>query len=663
MCLQERQVSKADGRLGLVKSACSETIRIPPNKRALVEGTVSNRIQAGQSWVMMHPTDVSALPDGVEVTPLLVSCSDMLNQVQVELSNTTKTTVLVQPQSLVCELQHVQVGDQDVSGQSARKVGADGEEYLQRFSLDDTDLTLKQQEQVRDLLIEYHDIFSMGDMDIGHTTTAKHRIFLSNDTPFKQRHRHIPPAMYQEVKDHLAQLLGGGIIEQSSSPFASPVVLVRKKNGALRFCVDYRCLNERTVKDSYALPRMEEIVDHLKGCKYFSSLDMKAGYYQVDIEEEDKAKTAFTVGPLGFYQFRRLPFGLCNAPATFQRLMEKAMGELHMTECCSFLDDVIIPGKDFKEEFQKIRGNGLNLNPGKCSLFKRQVGYCGHIISEGVQTDPVKTEQIKDWSTPQNVRDVRAFLGFAGYYRRFVKDFAKIARPMTDLLGGGRGKKKTGVGSKTTAPPWRWEEEQQAAFEALKNCLSSPPILAYPDYDVPFVVHTDASRDGLGAVLCQRQDDKERVIAYGSRALSRSERNYAAHKLEFLALKWAVSEKFHDYLYGHRFTVLTDNNPLTYVLTTAKLDATGHRWLAELASYTFDIKYRPGKANANADILSRLPRSSAEMQKITEESIAAICKGMTTGPLVQMVCCSTQALDSEVELDEGLLLESPRDWR
>lgn len=279
--------------------------------------------------------------------------------------------------------------------------------------------------------MEYSDIFSTSEFDIGHTRTVKHNISLKEDTPFKQRHRYIPPAMYQEVKDHLRQLLECGVIEESSSPYASAVVLVRKKSGALRFCVDYRQLNDKTVKDSYALPRIEEIMDQLKGATCFSTLDMRCGYYQVDIEENDRPKTAFTVGPLGFYQFTRLPFGLCNSPATFQRLMERAMGELHMKEAFSFLDDALIPSNGVEEQlsrlrhvFEKMRANNLKLNPGKCLLFRREVSYCGHIVSdEGVKTGTEKTARVKKWPTPTNAREVRQFLGFAGYYRRFVKDF------------------------------------------------------------------------------------------------------------------------------------------------------------------------------------------------------------------------------------------------
>ena len=271
------------------------------------------------------------------------------------------------------------------------------------------------------------------ELDIGNTTTAKHRINLSDETPVRQKHRWIPPLMYEEVREHLKLLLTTGVIRESESPWASPVVLVRKKTGALRFCVDYRLLNQKTVRDAYALPRIEECFDYLSGAKYFSCLDLRSGYYQVDIEEEDKPKTAFTVGHLGFYEFNKMPFGLSNSPATFQRLMEKVIGDLHLKECLVFLDDIIIHGRTKEEHlewlsrvFQKLREHGLKLNFGKCKFFQQIIQYLGHIISEaGIETDPEKIDKVRDWPIPKNPDHVKEFLGFCGYYRKFVKDFVQ----------------------------------------------------------------------------------------------------------------------------------------------------------------------------------------------------------------------------------------------
>ena len=460
----------------------------------------------------------------------------------------------------------------------------------------------------------------------------KHSIKLTDNTPFKEPYRRIPPAMYEEVKQHIKEMLDADAIRPSESPLSN-VVLVRKKDGSLRFCIDFRKLNARTVRDAYALPRIDDTIDTLLGAKYFSKLDLRSGYWQVEMEEEDKSKTAFSVGSLGFFECNRMAFGLTNAPATFQRLMERCMGELNLKECLIFLDDILIFSVTFEEHikrlnavFSRLHEHGLKLKASKCEFFKSSVKYLGHVVSEnGVETDPDKLKALSDWPVPNNVKKLRSFLGFAGYYRRFIKDYAKIAKPLNDLLIGHPTHKQSNSKRKRSVP-WQWGETQQKAFDTLKLMLSTPPVLAYTVFKKPFIVHTDASREGLGAVLYQEQNGIERVIAYASRGLRRSERNYPAHKLEFLCLKWAVTEKFHDYLYGNQFLVCTDNNPLTYVLTSAKLDATGHRWLAALSTYNFSLKYKSGKSNCDADGLSRRPHDCTEL---FPEAVKAICEAYT----------------------------------
>lgn len=366
---------------------------------------------------------------------------------------------------------------------------------------------------------------------------------------------------------------------------------------------------------------------------------MKSGYHQVEVLEKHKCRTAFTVGPLGFWEFNRLPFGLNNAPATYQRLMEDCLGDLNMKICAIYLDDLIIFASTLEEHLdrldqvlKRLKDCNLKLNPKKCKFLQTKVKYVGHIVSEnGVEADPEKLEKVRNWPTPKNAEEVRQFTSFAGYYRRFVKDFSKIAKPLTDLHPNTTVKNGKKVKS---SKPFIWGKEQQDAFDQLKNALLTHPILGYADYDLPFELHTDASAKGLGAVLYQKQNGKMRVISYASRGLKRSEKNYPASKLEFLALKWAITEKLHDYLYGAKFTVLTDNNPLTYALSKAKLDATGHRWLSSLAPYDFNIIYRPGKSNTDADILSRYPGNIDEQtEQVSSESIKVICASVVTTPL------------------------------
>ena len=262
--------------------------------------------------------------------------------------------------------------------------------------------------------------------------------------------------------------------------------------------------------------------------------------------------------------------------------------------------------------FERLGKAGLTLKPSK------RVRYLGYIISEnGVETDPEKTECLRNWPIPDCIQDLRKFLGFSGYYRKFVRNYSKTARPLTDLLKGDPTKKKRRLPYKP--PNWKWGTEQQEAFEGIIKALSEAPVLAFADYTKSFVLHTDASAMGLGAVLYQKQLGELKAIAYASRGLSKSECNYPAHKLEFLALKWAVCDKFHDYFYGGHFEAVTDNNPLTYVLSSAKLDATAHRWLAALGAYNFSISYRSGRQNTDADALSRIPRH------VSAEQVSLVC--------------------------------------
>ena len=512
-------------------------------------------------------------------------------------------------------------------------------------------------DRTKSLFQEYSDIFSLVDTDLGCTDLIDHRIELSNEVPFKQRHRRIPPAMFTEVKQHLQQMLQSGVIRHSKSPWCSNMVLVRKKDGGLRLCIDYRQLNKRTIRDSYSLPRIEETLDSLSGAKYFSSLDLRSGYWQCQIAEEHKQRTAFSAGPLGFFEFNSMPFGLTNAPSTFQRLMERCLQDIHLQECLIYLDDVIIFSSTLEEHlerlehvFSRLRECGLKLKPSKCSFFQEQIKYLGHVVSaSGIHTDPAKVSAIKTWPVPSNVNEVRRFLGFASYYRRFVRNFAQIARPLNSLLPPTRTKK--GKQNNLEYSPWCWEVEQQTAFDTLIEALSSPPVLGFADFSLPFELHTDASTSGLGAVLYQVQKGKRRVIAYASRSLSKSEQNYSTHKLEFLALKWAVTEKFYDYLYGNHFEVKTDNNPLTYVLSTAKLDATGHRWLAALSTFDFNISYISGCSNVEADALSRMPRSD-----IPSTSFEAICQAtLADTSLVDSLSVSVPSDILDGEDDTSLL--------
>ena len=490
-------------------------------------------------------------------------------------------------------------------------------------------------ERLLQSMIKNRQVFSSGEWDIGLTDKIEHEIKLTDDRPFRERSRRIALADLDDLKEHLQQLCDNNIIVESRSQYASPIVIVRKKNGELRLCVDYRKLNSRTLPDQYAVPLVQEALDCLNGCTWFSVIDLKSGYYQIPMKKEDQEKTAF-ICPLGFYEFKRLPQGIKGAPATFQRLMERCMAGLNLVEALVYMDDIIVFARSLEEMelrmtkvMSRLAEFGLKVSPDKCQICCKSVKYLGHIVSErGVQTDPEKVMALRSWPRPRNVKELRSFLGFAGFYRRFVPGYSKIAHPLHRLTAGGDPKKKKTKSAESSRVSYHhnkafgseWNPECEAAFETLKDKLCSAPVLVFADLTKPFVVHTDASREGLGGVLYQEVDGKLHPVAYASRSLSPSERNYPAHKLEFLCLKWVVCDKFRDYLYGAKdIQIMTDNNPLTYALTSAKLDATGQRWLANLSNYDITITYRSGKTNIAADALSRRPTEENLNQQDVEE--------------------------------------------
>ena len=487
------------------------------------------------------------------------------------------------------------------------------------IDLEDTELNSDEQRKLMELLGRYKDVFCQGADDLGFTTTVTHKIPVTTDQPVRVPHRRVPPHQMADVKAHLQQLLDQKIIRPSTSPYAAPIVIVRKKDGSIRLCVDYRALNEQTRKDAYPIPRIDEALDSLGGARMFSSLDLVQGYHQVAVAEEDIPKTAFRAGTGGLYEYARMPFGLSNSPATFQRLMEVVLGDLNYGSLLLYLDDILVFSSSFKEHlerlevvFKRLRQHGLKLKPKKCYFFRKECKYLGHVVSaKGIATDPAKTEAIGGWKQPQTEKQLRAFLGISGYYRKFVKRFSQIAAPLHALLTK-RGCKKGAAWRRPSSSQQqdfrqRWNVDCTKAFGELKARLTSPPILGYPDFSLPFIVETDASFDGLGAVLSQEQKHGKVVLCYASRSLRPPEKNmsnYSSMKLELLGLKWAITEKFRDYLLGGEFTVYTDNNPLSY-LKSAKLAAAEMRWVSQLAQFNFNIKYRSGRSNANADALSR----------------------------------------------------------
>ena len=460
------------------------------------------------------------------------------------------------------------------------------------------DLSRPDRARAREVLARNADIFSLSKYDLGRTNMTQHDIpLVAGAHPIKQRPYRHGPVQEAEIERQVRELKDQGLISEGKGAWSSPVVLVKKKDGSWRFCVDYRRLNEVTAKDAYPLPRIDESLDSLGHSKYFSTLDLTSGYWQVELKEDAKEKTAFTTRN-GLYQWEVLPFGLTSAPSTFERLMETALRGLHWKTALIYLDDIIVFAPDMsthltrlEEVFERLRAANLKLKPEKCKLFARRVKYLGHVVSdEGVEVDEDKIVAIRDWPTPRCKRDVQAFLGTCGYYRRFISKYSEISRPLSQAAA----RDHTFV----------WDDECQEAFEVLKDRLTSTPVLSYPDYELPFVLDTDASKVGTGAVLSQVQGGQEKVIAYYSKMMTPEERNYCVTRQEMVAIIKAIKH-FRPHLYGKKFLVRTDHASLSWLMRVKQPTGQLARWLETLSEYDFTLQHRRGLRHNNADGLSR----------------------------------------------------------
>ena len=402
----------------------------------------------------------------------------------------------------------------------------------------------------------------------------------------------------KELKKQLSELQAMGFIRPSFSPWGAPVLFVKKNDGSMRLCVDYRQLNKVTVKNRYPLPRIDDLFDQLKGASVFSKIDLRSGYHQMRVRGEDVPKTAFRTR-YGHFEFLVMPFGLTNAPAAFMDLMNRIFRPYLDRFVVVFIDDILIYSKDREEHeehlrivLQTLRDHQLYAKFTKCQFWLSEVAFLGHVISvEGVKVDASKVQAILDWKPPRNVSEVRSFLGLAGYYRRFVKGFSVISKNLTKLV--------------RKDVPFVWTEEQQNSFDKLKQALTHAPVLTQPESGKMFTVFSDASKQGLGCVLMQ----EGMVVAYASRQLKPHEVNYPTHNLELLAIVFALKIWRH-YLYGEKCKLFTDHKSLKYLLTQKDLNLRQRRWMELLKDYDIEIDYHPGKANVVADALSRKPRQA-----------------------------------------------------
>ena len=463
-------------------------------------------------------------------------------------------------------------------------------------------------DKIHEIIAKNSRVFAKDAHDMGRTTWVKHDVDTGDHSPVRQRPRRLRHDQKDEIQKQIKNLQESGLIRPSESEWASNVVLVKKKDGSWRMCIDYRDLNMKTLNpDSYMLPRIDDTLDALSRAKYFCTLDILQGYHNVELTERAKQKTAFHAPYCNpsHWEYVYMPFGLIRAPRTFQRLMDRVLQGLEHKIALAYLDDIIVYGSTVNEVLDnlnvvlgRIGDSGVKLKAKKCFLFQRETNYLGHVISsEGVKCDPAKIEAVKQWHPMKTTRQVKSFLGMVCYYNKFIKNYAEVSRPLYDLLVKNR--------------KFVWGEAQQEAFEKLKQALISAPILAYPSSKGRYILDTDASNFAYGAVLSQLQEDEngveqERVIAYYSKTLNQAEQRYCARRRELLAIQRSVKH-FDVYLRGPEFTIRTDHASLQYIKTLTDVTDQMFRWIMLLEQYSYKIEVRAGVDHANADTLSRIP--------------------------------------------------------
>lgn len=463
------------------------------------------------------------------------------------------------------------------------------------------------------LLKKFPDIFHQEGDKLTFTNKIKHVIKTTDEIPVHSKTYRYPFVHKEEVQRQINKMLDEGIIRQSQSPWSSPIWVVPKKLDSSgkqkwRICVDYRGCNQKTIDDRYPLPNINDILDRLGRCAYFTTIDLSSGFHQIEMDPGSIEKTAFSVEN-GHYEYLRMPFGLKNAPATFQRVMDNVLRDLQGKTCLVYMDDIIIFSssleehiKNLQQVFEKLQESRLKVQLDKSEFLRTEVEFLGHVITkDGIKPNSKKLVAIQKFPIPKTAKEIKSFLGLLGYYRRFIKGFAKLTKPFTKCL-----KKGATI---------QHNSEFLEAFETCKNVLCNDPVLQYPDFEKPFILTTDASNVAIGAVLSQGQIGSDLPIAYASRTLNPAEINYSTIEKELLAIVWAT-KYFRPYLFGRKFTIVTDHKPLQYLFSVKEPGSRLVRWRLKMEEFDYEIRYKKGKQNLNADALSRI-----EINLTEEESI------------------------------------------
>jgi len=578
---------------------------------------------------------------------------EALHDLKVRMINTRNEPYLLIKDTCLGKLSPVQVVENNVDTVSPPPDNA-GEQFRQESTenADNTtdnvraslmsklpdDLFSGERCQVEQLLTDYDGLFSRSTYDMGHTTLIEHTIDTGSHRPIRQALRRHPMAQLDVIDQQVDQLERNDLIEKAASPWSSNVVMVRKKDGSYRLCVDYRAVNSVTYKDSYPLPHIDTCLGSMDGAQFFSTLDLRAGYHCIPIKVEDRDKTAF-ITRRGCFRYKVMPFGLTSAPSVFQRLMDLVLCGLTYESVLVYLDDIIVYSKDFsthvhhlRDVFQRLRKAGLKLHPSKCCLFQRRVAFLGHVISsQGIEVQADKVSTVRDWPSPRNLSELRAFVGLCSYYRRFIPQFADIAAPLHDL--------------QRKDIPFVWTLLHEEAFMRLKEALTTAPVLGMPRENGTLILDSDSSDVALGCVLSQLQDGAEVVLAYASRALSRAERNYDVTKKELLAVVYGL-KTFKQYVLGRRFVVRTDHAALQWLRRTPEPMGQQARWLTFIEMFDFEIRHRAGRRHGNADGLSRKPLSAHGVAMNSDSLIDLEASDSGEMDTDITVCKSTLSADS-----------------
>lgn len=582
----------------MVNKTQSQTLTIPPR----VEQLVQVKLPCDGD----HIINARELAPGVLLAGCVVSCDKGITNVAIINSNDHEIQ-LKEVQVEIEKLSDVALVNRHTITQSEEPTESTSFERMNKLKElvnINTNLNLEDQAAIERLLNEFNMLFYLpGDVLPG-SRTVTHHIETGESRPVMMRPYRLPESQKSIINDEIKELLTKDVITPSKSPYNAPLLVVPKKSGPdgkrkYRVVVDFRKLNENTIGDAYPLPQINEILDQLGHSRFFSTLDLASGYHQIHMEPKDQHKTAFST-TFGHYEFKRLPFGLKGAPATFQRLMNHVLVGLQGFKCFVYLDDIVIYGKSAKEHNEKLREvftrlneHSLRLQPNKCNFLQQEITYLGHKISEkGIEPDEEKLKCVRDFPVPKNHKQVMSYLGLVNYYRKFIPNFSKISRPINNLL-------KKNV-------KFDWSPECQNAFEILREKLLNPPILMMPDFSKPFIITTDASDTAIGAILSQGEIGEDRPCCYSSRSLNDAERNYSTIEKEQLAMVWATNN-YRPYVLGRKFTIVTDHKPLQWAFKVKDATSRITRWRLKLEEYEYTIVYKAGKNNTNADALSRIP--------------------------------------------------------